>query len=218
MEKVEEKFCAYFKWWVDSKYTGTKTDLAELLCISPQQLSNVLAGRRCGDETWRRTVATKLGLVYEEMIGENFKKCNQAEIIRNMIQIPVYNAGSGEPSSWTDQGYPTGFTNEYTLIPKDGVDKNTFGVKIHGESMAPNLNEGDIVVVVPSAPLVNGKLCFATWLGDEGDCLVKRYYRYGDTVVLKSDNPAPEYEDIELTPKNSEEVRIYRVTISIRKE
>lgn len=96
----------------------------------------------------------------------------------------------------------------------DEVDEHTFYVKIHGKDMSPYLNKGDIAVVVPSAELINGRLCFATWPSKDGRRLVKRYYQYGDTIVLKSDNPA--FEDVEINANNGNGVKIYRVKKSIR--
>lgn len=133
-----------------------------------------------------------------------------------MCAVPLFDAGAGEPSSFTDGGYPVGEAGEFITVPKEGLDDNTFAVRIHGDSMTPYLEEGDIAVVVPSAPLQNGKLCFATWPGDDGDKLIKRYYKYGDVIVLKSDNP--QYPDIEINGGNHEGVRIYRVKKTIREE
>ena len=133
-----------------------------------------------------------------------------------LVSIPVFNAGAGEPSVFTDEGYPAGHSSEYIPVPKKGIDDNSFGVKIHGGSMEPGLKAGDIVVVVPSAPLSNGKLCFATWREENGEKLVKRYFRYDDLIVLKSDNPA--HTDILIKPESSANVRIYRITKSIREE
>ena len=134
-----------------------------------------------------------------------------------MKLLPLFDAGAGEPSSFSDGGYPVGESGDYVTIPDEGLDEHSFAVKIHGDSMSPYLNEGDIAIVVPSAPLQNGKLCFATWFHDEvGDRLVKRYYKYGDTVVLKSDNQA--HEDIVLDENNGTVVKLFRVTKSIREE
>ena len=135
------------------------------------------------------------------------------------IHVPVFNGGAGGPSNWTDEGYPVGYSSGTVSIQKNGTDENTFAVKIHGESMAPYLNPGDLVVVVPSADLVNGKLCFATWQDDTGEKLVKRYYRYGDTIVLRSDNPDKNrFPDIEINSANGDNVKIFRITKSMRDE
>ena len=134
----------------------------------------------------------------------------------DLVRVPVFDAQAGQPASWTDGGYPTGYSSEYEYLPANLVDENSFCVTIHGNSMEPNLSEGDRVLVKPSAPLVNGRLCFASFPGEDGDRLVKRYYRYEDTIVLRSDNPA--YDEITLSRENGRDVRIYRVWRSIRQE
>jgi phage repressor protein C with HTH and peptisase S24 domain len=136
-----------------------------------------------------------------------------------LIKVPVFNSGAGEPSSFTDEGYPIGIASEYVHVAKKGTDKHTFAVRIHGESMLPYLNPGDLVVVVPSMPLENGKLCFSAWYRAAEKKMVKRYFRYGDFVILRSDNPNREkYPDIELDISQPNDVKIYRITQSIRWE
>ena len=132
-------------------------------------------------------------------------------------QIPVFNAGAGEPSHFTDGQSPVGLSEDYVTVPQNKTDANTFAVRVQGDSMAPRILPGDLAVVVPSRPLDQGKLCFATWADDDaGQRLVKRYYRYGDTIVLRSDNP--EHEEITLDGSNGKNVRIFRVTMIISVE
>ena len=133
----------------------------------------------------------------------------------DLWELPIFDTGMGEPSGWSDYGYPIGYFSEYVAIPKKDIDTNSFAVRCHGDSMEPTLFEGDTVVVVPSAPLINGKLCFATWWQDErGDRLVKRYRKQGDTILLESDNK--DYDPIILTPENGKGVKIFRVTKLLR--
>ena len=133
----------------------------------------------------------------------------------DLWEIPIFDTSIGEPSSWSDNGYPIGFPSEYVAILKKDLDPNSFAVRCHGDSMVPTLYEGDTAVVVPSAELINGKLCFATWWQDErGDRLVKRYRKQGDTILLESDNK--DYDPIILTPENGKGVKIFRVTKLLR--
>ena len=133
----------------------------------------------------------------------------------DLWELPIFDAGMGEPSGWSDHGYPLGFASEYVAMPKKDIDTNSFAVRCHGDSMEPTLFEGDTVVVVPSAQLINGKLCFATWWQDErGDRLVKRYRKHGDIIFLESDNR--DYDPIILTPENGKGVKIFRVTKLLR--
>jgi phage repressor protein C with HTH and peptisase S24 domain len=129
---------------------------------------------------------------------------------QNMVRVPVFDAQGGPAGAWSDGGYPVGEAPEYEMLPAHMVDENSFIVVVHGDSMAPGLPEGSRALIVPSQELEQGKLCFASFPGEDGDRMVKRYYRYGDTIVLKSDNPA--HQDITLDASNGHGVHIYRVT------
>jgi SOS-response transcriptional repressor LexA len=129
---------------------------------------------------------------------------------KTLQRIPVFDAQGGISGAWTDGGYPVGEASDFEWLPSHLVDENSFIVIIHGDSMAPALPEGSRALVVPSRPLEPGKLCFAAFPGDDGDRMIKRYYQYGDTVVLKSDNPA--FPDITLDANNGKGVKLYRVT------
>ena len=149
---------------------------------------------------------------------ESSENLSEVDTVKNFIpnnqnalqRIPVFDAQGGISGAWTDGGYPVGEASDFEWLPSHLVDENSFIVIIHGDSMAPALPEGSRALVVPSQPLEPGKLCFAAFPGDDGDRLVKRYYRYGDTVVLKSDNPA--FPEITLNANNGREVKLYRVT------
>ncbi|WP_201765626.1 hypothetical protein [Desulfotignum phosphitoxidans] len=68
-EKIKINFCNSLKIWVDSNFKGTQHELGKFFNVSQGYISNVLAGRRCGDETWRRFVAAKIGMDYDAMVG-----------------------------------------------------------------------------------------------------------------------------------------------------
>ncbi len=69
MDTLRQNFCAYLKKWKESNYKGTVSDLAKELEVSQGQMSNILAGRKCPNEQWRRFVAKKIETPYQEMIG-----------------------------------------------------------------------------------------------------------------------------------------------------
>lgn len=70
-----------------------------------------------------------------------------------------------------------------------------FGLKIKGDSMSPRICDGDVVIVHKQEEAETGDTVIATINGDDAVC--KRYYCYGDTVLLRSNNPA--YDDINVT-------------------
>lgn len=78
---IRNNFCRNLKKHADIHYgyRGGVNDLAVLLDISQGQMSNILAGRKCGDETWRRMVSEKIGINYNTMIG--VKPCSENNVI-----------------------------------------------------------------------------------------------------------------------------------------
>lgn len=79
-DPIRRNFCENFRAWVERSWRGTMMELAKELNVSPQQITNILACRRCGDETWRRFVALKIGVPYHSMIGL-IKETENKEII-----------------------------------------------------------------------------------------------------------------------------------------
>lgn len=127
-------------------------------------------------------------------------------------RVPVFDAGAGSNCFWDDGGYPVGHSDEYLLVPMRESDKNTFGVRVHGNSMAPRIEDGDRVIVVPSRCVEHGRACFVTHYDDpQGEKLIRRYFKYGDMVILKPDNPAEGFE-IQITSENADQYGIFAVT------
>lgn len=85
-----------------------------------------------------------------------------------------------------------------------------FGLRIKGNSMEPRICDGDVVIVHKQEDAENGSTVIATINGDDAVC--KRYYSYGDTVLLRSNNPV--YEDIDVTGR--EDFHIVGVVIELR--
>jgi predicted transcriptional regulator len=69
MKTIQTNFCKALKKWVDRNFKGNQKELGKFFDVSQGYISNVMAGRRCGDETWRRFVAAKIGMDYDTMIG-----------------------------------------------------------------------------------------------------------------------------------------------------
>lgn len=64
-------------------------------------------------------------------------------------------------------------------------------IEVRGESMEPNLYDGDLVVInTADTRLVNGEVYAVNY---EGEAVVKRLIREGGQWYLSSDNPAPKF-------------------------
>ncbi|HEY4003035.1 MAG TPA: transcriptional repressor LexA [Candidatus Xenobia bacterium] len=81
-------------------------------------------------------------------------------------------------------------------IPEEWINgvPDAFILRVAGESMAPAIQAGDMVVVRPQARAENGDLVVACI---EGEATVKRFHRDHGRVVLIADNP--DYDDIPVT-------------------
>ena len=107
-----------------------------------------------------------------------------------------------------------GKASQTVSLPTSLAKENTFAVKVHGDSMAPLIEEGDLVVVEPSQAPTQGGLCFATWPEEFGRRLIKYFFQYGETIILRSHNP--KYEDEVLDESNGQGIRIYRVSATMK--
>jgi len=93
-------------------------------------------------------------------------------------------------------------------------DPGCYALRVSGDSMAPQLLDGDLVVVSPAAPLLDGCIV-AAYIEPDGD--VVKVYRVlpGGVVVLQPVNPA--YESVVLHTDDGPEARIWgRVVLSQR--
>ena len=95
--------------------------------------------------------------------------------------IPVYDgANAGEIGAFPDANV----IQFFATIPIDSTGR--YGVIVHGDSMEPEIKDGDIVVVDPNQEVSNGKRAVVFV---DGGVLVKRIYRQNGTVSFVSDNP-----------------------------
>lgn len=82
-------------------------------------------------------------------------------------------------------------TGEYVQIPSVMLRGHSASecraMHIRGDSMYPNMKDGDIVVVHIQPEVENGKVAVCIVNGDEGT--IKRFFHYSDRVELWPDNP-----------------------------
>src|SRR5215207_2707928 len=92
--------------------------------------------------------------------------------------VPVINkVSAGYPRDFTDMSYPKGIADEYVGCP-DVRDKDAFAARVHGDSMTPKYNEGDIVIFSPAANPKDGDDCFVRF--EDGQTTFKRVFFEND--------------------------------------
>ena len=109
------------------------------------------------------------------------------EVILRRIPL-ISRIAAGDPKNYTDADYPTGWAEEFVAAPEDVTDSSAFALRIEGDSMAPRLRHGDVVIVSPDTPLKEGSCVVAKTKGEEVTCKVYRIRE--EKIVLESENPA----------------------------
>lgn len=91
-----------------------------------------------------------------------------------------------------------------------------FGLKIKGDSMIPNICNGDIVIVRQQDDAESGDIVIATVNGTDATC--KRLRKYKDGIELISNNPS--YDPMEFSNKDIIEkpVRIIGKVVELRRK
>lgn len=131
----------------------------------------------------------------EEGIKSNDLERIEPNAYRKIIPV-LGRIPAGEPN-WIEQ-----YVDDFTGTDDPRVD---YALKVKGDSMInAGIFNGSIVYVQREADYNNGDIVIAVINGD--DATVKRYYKYGDKVILKPENPSmkeKEYDawDVELRGK-----------------
>lgn len=91
-----------------------------------------------------------------------------------------------------------------------------FGLKIKGNSMEPDIHDGDVVIVRQQDDAESGEIVIALVNGCDGIC--KRLKKYSDSIALISINPA--YEPRYFTNKEVAEkpIRIIGKVVELRRK
>lgn len=90
--------------------------------------------------------------------------------------------------------------------------KADFVLRAKGDSMiGARIYDGDLVFVRKQDIVENGEIAVVA-IDDEAT--LKRFYKYGDLIVLRAENPA--YRDQEYTPEQAREIRVLGKAVSFQ--
>lgn len=130
----------------------------------------------------------------------------------NIVKIPIYGSiAAGIPiSANTDV---TGYVYDTEGLFDPDIH---FCLEIKGDSMTPDIQDGDIVVVRIQPDANSGEIVAVMVNSDEAVC--KRLRKYEDSIALISNNPL--YEPMIFTAKQIEElpVRIVGKVVEMRRK
>ncbi len=95
-------------------------------------------------------------------------------------QAPIINnVAAGYPREFTDLGYPARVADEYVAAP-DLHDPQAFAARVIGDSMAPDYDEGDIIVFSPERDVRPGDDCFVRLCKDDETTFKRIYFERDD--------------------------------------
>lgn len=119
------------------------------------------------------------------------------DIPRSTRKIPVISWAQAGADGFFEDCHAVGFGYAEISCPYDVTDQNAYALMINGESMYPKFEQGDIVIVSPSAEAQTGD-CAIVRLKD-GQVMAKKIKNKNSHYVLVSLNP--DYEDIVCEPQ-----------------
>ena len=103
--------------------------------------------------------------------------------LQDIIELPIAGRIIAGPPQEAIQDIEDAVPLPRTLV---GKAENSFLLKVHGNSMEPELHEGDLIIVAPQASAQKGEMVVAL-INDEAT--VKLYYPEKDKVQFKAINP-----------------------------
>ena len=112
-------------------------------------------------------------------------------------------------------GEPRLMPDGVTLYVDATVDVQAdYVLKVHGDSMiGARINDGDYVFIRQQPEVENGEIA-AVAIGDEAT--LKRFYKYGDVVVLRVENP--EFKELTFSGDQLGQVRILGKAVAFQSD
>lgn len=172
-----ESFAERLRFWRVSQNL-TQAEAARQLDIDRSYLSQVERGRSPGN-----ALRTRFFLIEKSSSVKVNGNVAAAYGLRNLPVLSWTQAGQavepGEiPRDWDE------------VVPSDVPDEHAFGVRLRGDSMAPQYSDGDIAILLPSTAPVNGDTVVANLKNQGVFCKIMHVQLDKDLVKLSSYNPA----------------------------
>jgi len=161
-------------WRVGKKLT--QTEAATALGINRSYLSQVEGGRPPG-----RALRDRFMLMQKSV-----SRLNETGPRYGLRNLPIL--------SWAQAGQATDFeqipSDWDETVPSDVTDEQAFGVRLRGDSMEPKFSDGEIAILLPNTPPINGDLVVAN-IKDQGAVFKIMHVQLDKHLVtLSSYNPA----------------------------
>lgn len=145
------------------KFSKTNKEFSVKVNKTPQQISQILSGTRNMGEKIARDIEARIGL--ERGYFDIDHNVETLETVTKTKRIPVL--------SWVQAGNPhdTGDCDySETMVVEDYIPDGCFGLRVKGDSMIPEFNEGDPIIVNPNLCKKPGDFVVASVCSVAGTC------------------------------------------------
>lgn len=177
-KKIFSKNLNYFL----SKMNKTQKEVADAISVSPQTFNTWCQGIALPRMGKVQKLADYFHIEKSDLIDERNETISKTK--RQGIAINIYGrVAAGIPIEMIEDIVDTEEISED--MAKTG---EYFGLIIKGNSMLPNICDGDIVIIRCQEDAENGDTVIATVNGNDATC--KRLRKYKDGIELISNNPS----------------------------
>lgn len=156
----------------------TQTELSKLLNVSNGTIAMWETDKRQPDIDTLKKLANFFNVTTDYLLGKDIKDNNKG------VKIPVLGVvPAGVPIEAIEE------ILEYEEITPEMAKRGEyFGLKVKGDSMSPNILEGDILIVRKQEDANSGDICVVMVNGD--DATVKKIKKDPKGLTLIPNNPA----------------------------
>lgn len=197
----------------------SQLELANKLGFSQAYIAMIEKGKRDIDTELLNKIAQALGVSVAELLttpDEKKERLGQLEEITDTVLLPVY------------RGVPAGPFREvsdaeiidYLSVPKralKGIPKEyTAWIEVIGDSMAPEIENGDLVLVADGGwiSINNGDRVIAVL---DGEATLEKFYDKGNLIILQPVNNNYEPLIIEKEKLNETLLYLYKVLAVLKR-
>lgn len=181
----------------------TQTQLAELCNVKQGTIANWESGIRKPDPETIARIADIFGVTTDSLLREDntLQSPNAKKLPNDFIRmIPVFESASA--------GFGANAENRIMefipiFIQSDSEAANTICVRVCGDSMHPQIQDGDLVQVHKQETAETGDIVVIL---DGDDAFVKRFIRTPQGITLESFNPG--YPPMRFSREESNQLRI----------
>ena len=177
-------------------------ELCNILGISQGALSGWENGRYEPDIKSLNKMAEHFNITVDELLGNTRAESgiSQSSPARKGVRIPVIGyVPAGMPIEAIED-----ILDYEEITPEMARNGEHFALKIKGDSMIPNIMDGDIVIVRIQPDVESGETAIVKVNGDEATC--KRVVKQRSGISIVANNP--KYEPIFFTNREIEELPV----------